>query len=177
MPNTGALIAGTAVSSTEDNQSPRAWQNPSNATADDNTYASITSGVGVTQWLKATSFGASVPTDATITGVLPSAALYASGSGVTVHKVQLVKGGSFAGTAKTPATSVGTSESTLEWGASDDLWGTTWTPTEVNASGFGFGISTTNTGSPRSHYADAMWIIVHYTTASGVPERMVIGPV
>ena len=51
--------------------------------------------------------------------------------------VQLLKAGAPVGTNKATSTTWGTSYSTVGYGTTSDLWGTTWTAADVNASNFG----------------------------------------
>ena len=51
--------------------------------------------------------------------------------------VQLLKAGAAVGTSKAVTTTWGTSYSTVGYGSTSDLWGTTWTAADVNASNFG----------------------------------------
>lgn len=51
--------------------------------------------------------------------------------------VQLLKAGSPVGSNKASSTGWSTSKTTVGYGSSSDLWGTTWTPADLNASNFG----------------------------------------
>jgi hypothetical protein len=51
--------------------------------------------------------------------------------------VQLLKAGSAVGTNKFLTNTWGTTDSTITYGNSSDLWGTTWTAADVNAANFG----------------------------------------
>jgi hypothetical protein len=86
--------------------------------------------------------------------------------------IQLLKAGSAAGTAKTPL-SVWTASAVAETaGSTSDLWGTTWTLAQINASGFGFQMvaeGDNTVGSlDRVLSVNAYSITVTYTTASGL---------
>ncbi len=58
--------------------------------------------------------------------------------------VQLLKAGAATGTNKASATTWGTTSSTITYGSSSDLWGTTWTPAQVNATNFGLRFAAKN---------------------------------
>jgi hypothetical protein len=60
------------------------------------------------------------------------------------NNVQLLKAGVAVGSNKASATTYGTSASTVTYGNSADLWGTTWTATDLNASNFGLRFSAKN---------------------------------
>src|SRR6185436_1266971 len=51
-----------------------------------------------------------------------------------------------------------------------DLWGTSWTPAEVNSSNFGVQFKITNGGIPATAYIDHVRVFVYYTTTSGMSE-------
>ncbi len=61
--------------------------------------------------------------------------------------VQLLKAGSPVGSNKASATAWGTSLSTINYGSSSDLWGTTWTGADVSASNFGLRFAAKNVGA------------------------------
>ena len=55
-------------------------------------------------------------------------------------------------------------ETTQTYGGPSDLWGSTWTPAEINAGGFGVAFAATYTGATGSEAArvDAIRVTVHY---------------
>lgn len=74
-------------------------------------------------------------------GTLASGFTYTS---VVDANVKLVRGGSFVGNDKADvSTQWAGSPSEVEYGGATDLWGTTFTPAQVNASDFGVGIAAT----------------------------------
>lgn len=196
--DTAGPSSGTATGS--------GWVNPSNATASDNAYATFamagsTSGTtctahalalgcdptdpvtGKTNQLSISSLGFAVPASATILGITATFEHKCSGasacSTVTASggKIQLTKTAATAqGTNKGNSTFWGTSDSTETLGGDTDLWGSTWTVAEVNASGFGLVILAVNANSStRTAYVDAMALTVTYTpSGSGSHRRVVI---
>ena len=58
--------------------------------------------------------------------------------------VQLLKAGSLVGSNKASSTGWSTSKTTVGYGSSSDLWGTTWTPADLNASNFGLRFAAKN---------------------------------
>ena len=58
--------------------------------------------------------------------------------------VQLLKAGSPVGSNKASSSTWGTSSSTVSYGSSSDLWGTTWTAADLNASSFGLRFAAKN---------------------------------
>ena len=131
---TGPNYASTCANSSG---SP-SWTNASNATANDGSNATITSpgtspGSAQLQW---TGFGFSVPSDATIDGIVFE--VYRSSTAPafsTDTLVKLLKAGTAVGTDKANSGALTTGIAT--YGSSTDLWGTTWTPTDINDANFG----------------------------------------
>ncbi len=120
------------------------WTTPSNAAGSDNAYATHTSGTTnrTTTCLKATNFGFSIPTGATIDGVVltieHNGSSIAGLNYVLDDSVYLVKGGIPAGSNNADlVTKWPTSDTAATYGSASDLWGTTLTYTDVNASDFG----------------------------------------
>ena len=67
-------------------------------------------------------------------------------------------------------------ETVRSYGGASDLWGETWTYSQINASTFGVAISVSgpaNSGEGANADIDHIAITVHYTTAGGssVAER------
>ena len=111
-------------------------------------------------------YGFSIPTDATILGVevhvLKEAA---SASTIYDNVVKLIKAGTLAGTSQDVAgawdTHAGSPYTT--YGGPTNLWGTTWTPAQINAADFGVGISADNTtGSAADARIGNVCVRVYY---------------
>jgi Tfp pilus assembly protein PilX len=66
------------------------------------------------------------------------------------NNVQLLKAGAAIGNNKASATTWSTSDTNAPYGASNDMWGTTWTPAEINASTFGLRFSAKNVAAATS---------------------------
>lgn len=121
-----------------------AWLAPEEAGASDNVYANYGPGTGVTQPLRARLFGFSVPITATINGIVFQVEMKSSVSNsIRDDAARIVKAGSQVGTNYARASSVKwpTSDTVITYGGSSDLWGTTWTGSEINQTTFGFDIS------------------------------------
>jgi len=141
-----------------------AWSNPGNAAASDNLRASATAVVMVTtQALRATNFGFGVPLDAVITGievrVERSSALGLSNDAA----VRIVKNGALAAAERAGAAAWPTTagEAVATYGGTSDLWGETWTPAEINDSGFGAAVAASVALSDVAQ-VDHLAITVHY---------------
>jgi hypothetical protein len=97
-------------------------------------------------YMTLTNFNMSIPLAVTICGIEVQMDRKASGltlgAVVKDYRVRLIKGGSIV-TASNKASASGWSgsETTATYGGSSDLWGTTWTPADINAGNFGFAFS------------------------------------
>lgn len=172
MTTAGPNIAGAGASS----GGGTAWTNPGNITADDASYATCTlTASGTSQALNGTSFGFSIPSGATIDGFLVEIERFSSsplGSPFNIadSNVQLIKGGTAGGTNKsTGAVWNYTSPTIVSFGGAADLWGQTWTDSDVNASNFGATLSIQNLSgvSTRTGSVDYIRITVYYTASGG----------
>jgi hypothetical protein len=123
------------------------------------------SSYGGSENLNMTGFGFSIPSDATITGISVDMNRYASSTGPQDLTVQLYKGGVLSGSNKAISGNWSTSTSTVAtYGGSSDLWGTTWTPAQINDSTFGVTLDVSNSSSSaRTAYVDYVQITVSYT--------------
>ena len=173
MSPTGPYYAGTAV---DGGGGAGAWTNPGNATgAADGVYASgnISSGGSNTNNLVTTNFGFNIPSFAVIDGIYVEFDRY--GLSAQTLSVQIVKGGSLAGTAKAPLEIWPvTQEAWIGYGGSADLWGTTWTAANINSSNFGVAMSVRNTHGGGTAFVDSVRITVYWhTPPADVPKRYV----
>jgi hypothetical protein len=145
--STGATLPGAGATG----GSGTAWTSPGNVLSNDDAYANVSatagfSNVNVTsQSLNATGFGFTIPANATILGIHATVARHRSASALAGeaqdNSIRLLKGGVATGTNKgATSTNWPTSETNAAYGGASDLWGTTWTPAEVNASDFGLGV-------------------------------------
>ena len=149
-----------------------AWSSPNQISVPSQTVCSYT-GAGVqSHYLKATTFGFSIPSGATIVGIqlaVSHTSVGGSSSSAQDASIRLVK----AGTIQTTNRSAG-----LQWpfsslvytvdtyGGPTDLWGGTWTPSDINNSGFGAVISaiSVHTGTAA---VNGVNMTIYYTLASG----------
>jgi hypothetical protein len=118
------------------------WTNPANieGSSSFSTKTIAAGDSGTTNELVGTTFGFSIPTSATIVGIVFVLARRVSSTStfyVNTDSINLLKAGVAAGTKLGPS-SLWTGATTDEtWGTSSSLWGTTWTPAQINDSGFG----------------------------------------
>lgn len=118
------------------------WLNPTFVLADDGQYASFTAGA-TTHFLKATGFGFSIPDIGVITGITVSIDRHGTAN---VNKrdstLELVKAGVVVGSSKAALTTQWpAADGVATYGGANDLWGTTWTPAEINDPNFGVALS------------------------------------
>lgn len=154
------------------------WSSPGNITGILN-FAAVTLGASQTSDLLAgTNCGFTIPTDATINGIVVALADVSFIGNVAT--LALTKDGSAqVGTAKSPGNGVGW----VDYGSPTDLWGTTWTPAEWNATTAGGLLKAGDDISPIDSQIDAMRLTVYYTEAPPPPAQtartggvQVVGP-
>lgn len=150
------------------------WTSSNNSFASDNSYATTTllSGSTDTVLFSITNFSFSIPSGATIDGIVAeierkvnSTSRNPKDSGVLI-----VKGGSASGTDKASASVWPTSDAYATYGTSSDLWGLSWTDTDINASNFGVRIGCKRDAGAKgttTYSIDHIRITVYYTAAAG----------
>ncbi len=141
------------------------WASPGNAFSSNDSWATASIG-GTTDYLDCENFGFTIPTGSTIDGIVVDIERKCSNTGCTDADVFLTKDGSATvGTDKATATAYTTGDVTESHGTgTTDMWGTTWTPSEINASTFGVFFSAVKSGGPaRTVSVDVISITVHYT--------------
>ncbi|MEM3084901.1 MAG: hypothetical protein QXP61_07415, partial [Nitrososphaerales archaeon] len=116
-----------------------------------------------------TNFGFSIPNGATITGI--KVEIDYARDGNQQSSAQLLKNGLPVGDEKSfrRANSSSPDCSTSEFVSvpetvTDDLWGTAWTPADINNAGFGVRIDSGN--APRARFLDSVSITVFYVTCN-----------
>jgi hypothetical protein len=146
------------------------WSNPGNITTAGTPYATAALSTSATsEYLQGTNYGFSIPTNATIDGIQVTIRRQSSscggGNSINDITVRLIKGGTITGDNKATTTDWPTSLGTATYGGAADLWATTWTPADINASNFGVALSAVNQSSYSSRTAtvDYMQISVTYT--------------
>ena len=146
------------------------WSSPGNITADDGARAFI-DGYDSDEFertLRSHTYGFTIPGGATIEGIeLIVERRNDSGSGVRDDVIRLAKAGTAVGTNKSTAVIWPSSYTTITYGSPTDLWGTTWTPAEINAAGFGATLNPLNTGNAENAHVDYHRILVYYTVPGG----------
>lgn len=155
------------------------WSNLLNGVSSDNSYISCGSLLGIlasaqTNYIQASGFGFAIPSTATICGIEArverNAAGLLIGSSVTDKNVYLMKAGVAVGTNHASGAGWTGSDATAVYGSNSDLWGTTWTPAQINASNFGLDFSAQLNAGLASLFltanVDAISIRVYYNTGT-----------
>ena len=148
------------------------WFNPGNATASDDSFATVALGVGeISHYLEASNFGFSIPGGATIDGIVVEFERKGTLGDVILdikdERVRIVKGGVVSSTAKSAAALWPTTEETKSFGSSSDLWGETWIASDINNTSFGVVIAAIdNSGEDGTGSVDHIKITVTYTPSS-----------
>jgi len=172
MADTSATSPGTMANDTAVGTA--AWSNSDNAKASDGSYA-ITNGLvaaNVTNYLKATNFGFSIPSGATIDGIVVEIEKYAVSGNVKDSKLRIVNSDGSIGTTDRADTVSNwpSSDSYISYGSSSDLWGETWLASDINDSDFGVALSAIGIDPDDGYtpHVDHIRITIYYTeTASG----------
>ena len=121
--------------------------------------------------LLATNFGFNIPANATISYIVVhvkregTVAAVIMDSLVSVMKANVISGANHAHPDYWPGTNTDTS-----YGGPGDLWGTTWTPADINATGFGVALIAKNTSATLYNaYVDNINVTVYYTLPTAGP--------
>jgi hypothetical protein len=164
-PQTAADYTGTGSVGTV------AWASPSSAITSDSVYASASmASTAVSHYLTVTNFGFTIPAGSTINGITAevqeNSATSSKGT-VVDNSVLAVKGGVVGGTSQATATTWPAANSFVTYGGASNLWGQTWTPSDINSNGFGIGISAKNvkagSGATLAANIDYVRVTVSYT--------------
>ncbi len=152
------------------------WSNPTNAQLSDNYYAmaTISSFQLPTQWLQATNFGFSIPQNAVIDGIVVEVEKKRSGSAIKDNSVRLIKNGTVQGNDKANPDYWPTSDTYVSYGSSNDTWGLSFTPQDINNANFGVALSAWYTSGSGEMYAyvDHIRITVYYTVIQTAQEDL-----
>ncbi len=164
--DTGWLSPSTGANF--DNGGAADWSSPGQISTSNNAYAIAAGSKGTTtQALRATQFGASIPSAAIITGVEMRFERQDSGS-VKDSDVRLLKAGTETGTNKADTGTTWPATDTVSgtYGSSTDLWGASWIPSDINNSNFGVSIAADNLGGAENAAVDHIELKIYYTLSS-----------
>ena len=170
-PGTGANVTG---------QGTDAWSTPTNIYTANNSYATVSLAKNViSNYLRASNFGFSIPANATILGITVNIERKSSGAGMRDNVVSLVNGaGAVVGNnnAFSPTNNTGnwpTTEAAAAYGGAADNWNASLTAADINSSNFGVVLATKNSNNTtRTASVDYFTISVTYSVpppCSGTP--------
>jgi len=164
MASTGNVFPATGAN--VDRASSTAWTNPGNVVSDNATDATV---VVPSDYLVTSSYGFSVPVDATIKGVTVRVEASETGAGTSNYIPQLHSDTTptLIGVAKGAVTVSGATKVISSNGGVSDLWSATLTPAIVNAAGFGATFWSTDTTNTLE--LDFVTIAIEYEPA-GTPR-------
>lgn len=132
-----------------------AWNNVTNAGVEDGTPAvdGTTANGDITNYLKTTNYRFNIPSDATIQGVKVEVKKRRGQAGYTItdeHAYVLKAGLPVSTNYADTSTNWPSSFTYVTYGGPTDMWGLTLTPSDVNATNFGFSIAGQNNGAAAS---------------------------
>lgn len=157
-----------------------AWISTGNIFSSDNSYATVTMATSgnISHYLKATNFGFSIPSGATINGITVEIERKAgNGNKFRDNAVRIIKGGIISATDRSSGTSYPTSDTYATYGSTADLWGESWTYSDINSSSFGIALSSTRyaSGGADNVDVDHFRITITYTPADTTPPTLATG--
>ncbi|WP_295338586.1 T9SS type A sorting domain-containing protein [Flavobacterium sp.] len=156
-PTTGSNVTGIGTVG---------WTATNNIVSANTINATVTfTASGNSNYLMGSNYGFNIPNGVQVTGIVVEihrrTSSVAAGRTAKDNVVSLVKNGTILGVNKAVPTNYTTTLTTATYGSATDLWGTTWTAADVNASNFGAVIAVTATNNPTVH-VDYIRITVHY---------------
>ena len=169
----GSLAAGPNFGRTTANSGNLGgnWYDTDDARTDNGYYAyAYVSGNSYSNYLRITNFGFNIPDDATIKGIIVSIKRYSTGvsnnNRIRDNILRLRnQDGNITGDNKASSSIWPTANETVNYGGSEDLWGASWSPSQINDIDFGVYLSVYNTNNyySRTAYVDYISITVHYS--------------
>lgn len=146
-----------------------AWLNVNNAKLDDGSNATNQPGTSYSEYLKTSNYGFTIPAGSTISGIEVRVQRYASaGSSIKDYDVHLFRSdtSAFYGSGKVNTNFWASTEESVTYGGAGDVWGSTLTAAQVNASTFGVGIALLPDAGYRVAYIDFVEIRIYYSSTS-----------
>lgn len=167
-PSANALYSTLSPASFSQGGTGGLWSNMSSATVSDNQYAyqTDTSSSGLS-YLIATGAGFSIPSTATITGItvtLEQSHTNIFGDNGYLSSLTLISSGSEIGSNRADGISylLSTNDTRKSYGGNSDKWGTSLTPSIINANGFGVKLQYSD-NEDNQIKLDQIQITIHYT--------------
>jgi len=145
------------------------WSNPANVFTSNNSYASAYFSISsqISYYLTAYNFSFGIPSNSVINGIVVDVERKSDkASGIRDYSVKLFKDVVTGGVGENKADTTNpwlTTDATKTYGTPTDLWGTTWTPANINSLNFGVGISARSYTGEVYAYIDHIQITVYYS--------------
>jgi len=149
------------------------WTNTGNLNAAGSATVTVSTS-GTSEYLQGTGYGFAIPAGSTINGIQVainrSSSSNGGGNSLNDADLNLLKAGTIVGTDKATATDWPTSLGVANYGGAADLWGTTWTASDINAADFGVSLSALNQSSFGTRIAsvDYIQVTVTYTPPGSI---------
>lgn len=119
-------------------------------------------------YVVATNYGFSIPSGAQIDGIEVELYLIGAPDGpspdMTVEQVRIVKGGTISGTDLSDFFTIPVASVSRTYGSDSQLWGLSWTDSDINASNFGVALQV-STDRNNDVRIDSIRVTVYYTEA------------
>lgn len=142
------------------------WQSPTYVYSSNNFKSFIDeNNSGTSKFLKITNFGFSIPSNATIDGIVVEFEKAKNASSTASdNAIRIIKNDIIGTTDKSVIGEWPTTDTYVSYGGISDLWGETWSYSDINSSNFGVAISVnTTTSSGEYTTIDHCRITVYYT--------------
>jgi hypothetical protein len=173
MASLGPLYPGTVASlaNAGSSENSDAWTNTGNISADDGSASSITAASydspDISELLVASNFGFTLPSDTVINGITVSIDRNNAAGAASDNRVQLGKGTTFASLVGSnladTATDWPAALAAVSYGGTGNLWGTSWTAPEINASSFAVFLSVQADAANTDISVDYIRVTVEHT--------------
>lgn len=143
------------------------WTNPNRAQLQDASYATASVNDGqLTDPLQCTGYGFAIPAAAVINGITVTVWRLASNNACCIDaQMQLVKAATIQPTDRSTGTFYPSANTAEAHGSATDLWGTTWTPADINNANFGAVFAaqkSVTAGGARTVSVDYIQITIDY---------------
>lgn len=151
------------------------WSFPARAVSSNDSFAQV--GVNDNEnsdRLQCTDYGFTIPAGATILGIIVNVERKVNNNPAPTQDFQMrvIKGGAVQATDRSTATAYPLVDTIEPHGSATDLWGTTWTPAEINAANFGAAFAAFKNGTAGGNInvtVDHIEIVVHYSQPPPAP--------
>lgn len=161
-----AVGKGSPTGANDNSVGTTPWTNPTNISGTDNVYATAAvSASGTTQFLTAKSFGFSLPTTATVVGIVVQVEGKTSSADEEIS-ARIIRGGIIEAD-ETKTLTLTTTEGVHEVGGGFDLWSQEFEPSDINASDFGVAIWVDSAANSHTISIDNVRIVVGYVNYTG----------